>query len=82
VAFLLIVDVVALIFATVGPFKDTFAFHFVVAPHTTVFTAVGPVINTSAFDIVVDKVSRVGALICPGETSVSMFAAFDIGTLI
>ena len=45
-AFLLVVDVVALVLATIGPNEDALALHFVVAPQPAVLAPVGPVVNT------------------------------------
>ena len=42
----LVVDVVALVLATVWPFEDALALHFVVAPHAAVLATVGPVVDT------------------------------------
>lgn len=46
VTLFLVINVVALILATVWPFEDTLALHFVVAPHSAVLSTVGPVVNT------------------------------------
>ena len=45
-AFLLVVNIVALIFTTIWPLEDAGAFHFVVAPHTLVLTSIRPVVDT------------------------------------
>ena len=45
-AFLLVVNIVALIFTTIWPLEDAGAFHFVVAPHTLVLTTIRPVVDT------------------------------------
>ena len=46
VAFLLVVDIVALVFTTVGPLEHAGALHFVVAPHAFVLATIRPVVNT------------------------------------
>ena len=43
---LLVIDVVSLVLATIGPLKDAVSFHFVVAPHSLVLTTVRPVVDT------------------------------------
>ena len=44
-AFLLVVDVIALILTSIWPLEYAWAFHFVVAPHTLIFTTVGPIVD-------------------------------------
>ena len=46
VTLFLIIYVVALVFAAIGPLKDTFAFHFIVAPGSAVLATVGPIVDT------------------------------------
>ena len=67
VAFLLVIDVVTLIFTTIWPNEDTLSFHFIVSPLSFVFTAVGPVVDTyrnkkaqsTIFDIIwLDKINK------------------------
>ena len=46
VTLFLVINVVALILATIWPFEDTLTLHFVVAPHAAVLATVGPVVDT------------------------------------
>ena len=46
VAFLLVIDVVALVLAAIGPLEHAWALHFVVPPHSFVLSTVGPVVDT------------------------------------
>ena len=46
VAFFFVIDVVAVILATIRPLEDARAFHLVVAPHALVLTTVRPVVDT------------------------------------
>ena len=44
-AFLLVVDVIALILTSIWPLEYAWALHFVVAPHTLIFTTIGPIVD-------------------------------------
>ena len=46
VALLLVVDVVALVLAAVGPLEHALALHFVVPPHAAVLATVRPIVHT------------------------------------
>ena len=46
VAFLLVVHVVSLVLAAIGPLEHTGALHFIVAPHALVLATIGPVVDT------------------------------------
>ena len=50
VTFLLVVHIVTLVLATIGPVEDTLAFHFVVAPSSAVLTAITPIVDTYRVD--------------------------------
>ena len=50
VAFLLVIDVVALVLAAIGPLEHAWALHFVVPPHSFVLSTVGPVVDTYSFE--------------------------------
>jgi hypothetical protein len=43
--FFLVIDVAALVFATIGPLEDAVAFHFVVGPGTFVYSSIRPVVD-------------------------------------
>ena len=48
-AFLFVVDVVALVLAAIRPLEHAWALHFVVPPHSFVLSTVRPVVNTYMF---------------------------------
>jgi hypothetical protein len=44
-AFLLVVDVLALVSASIGPLEHAFALHFIILPLALVNAAIRPVVN-------------------------------------
>ena len=78
----LIIDIVALIDATIGISEHSLPMHLVSLPFTLILATISPVVQAQTLNVIVLKATYVGCLISPCELALTLFAPTNIGTFV